>query len=241
MDLNFNASSYQTLSATLSSVEEVLFFVKTSLESNPVTDEVREELLEKLDDAFQQLSSLEKVAGQVNKFALSYFTQLKETAISLYGEVDDSYLQHEVVVLKDETHQLEETMGKKNFEQIAARIAGLKDHLSKILGEFSPALQERRALVAAKLVLEKAEALLRGSQIEDLSLTEWSLLEAEAVLEEIADYLAEENRGAIRMLMRRLTPAQKRLVAAYLEPKDLCAGFLHDVEGAAYQNNWLAG
>lgn len=167
MDLNLNSSAYSALSETLTSVEEVLSSVKEAIESTPVTDEVRDELLEKLDIASRQLSSLEKVAGQVNQFAVSYFAQLRQQAVSLYGKVDDSYLQHEVVVLQDETHKLQDTINDKDFGKIALRIAAMKEHLSKILNEFSPALQERRSLVAAKLVLEKAEAFLRekSSQI----------------------------------------------------------------------------
>lgn len=243
MDLNLNSSSYAALSETLSSVEEVLSSVKKVLESKAVavTDEVREELLEKLDIASQKLSSMEKVAGQVNQFALSYFAQLREKAISLYGEVDESYLQHEVVVLQDETHLLEDTMGQKDFKAIARRIANMKEHLSKILSEFRPALQERRSLVAAKLVLEKAEAFLRGEELSDLPITEWSLLETEEILEEIAEYLADNNRGALRLLMRRLSPIQRKLVSAYLEPKDLLSSFLHDIEGSADQDIVLVG
>jgi len=240
MDLNLNSNAYNALTETLTSVEEVLSSVKNVLESKPVTDEVREELLQKLDNVSHKLSSVEKVAGQVNQFALSYFAQLREKAISLYGKIDDSYLHHEVVVLQDETHQLEDTIDRKDFERIALRIQNMKEHLSKILSEFRPALAERRSLVAAKLVLEKAEALLRGEELSELTLTEWSMLETEAILEEIADYLADDNRGALRLLMRRLTPTQRRLAQAYLEPKDLLSHFLHDIEGAADQSNMLA-
>lgn len=241
MDLNLNSSHYSALAETLTSVEEVLSSVKNVLESEPVTDEVREYLLDKLDTASRHLSSLERTATNVNQFALSYFGELRQKAISLYGKVDDSYLQHEVVVLQDETHDLQDVMNKRDVQSMALRISEIKDHLIKILNEFSPALQERRSLVAAKLVLEKAEAFLRGEEIPELPLDEMSLLESEAILEEIADYLAANNRGALRLLMKRLSPGQQKIVLAYLEPKDLLTSLLHDIERPANQNIMIAG
>jgi hypothetical protein len=241
MDLNMNSSHYSALAETLTSVEEVLSSVKNVLESEPVTDEVRQYLLDKLDVASRNLSSFERTATSVNQFAQSYFDQLRQKAITLYGKVDDSYLQHEVVVLQDETHDLEDIMNKKDVHSMAQRISDIKEHLIKILNEFSPALQERRALVAAKLVLEKAEAFLRGEEMPELPLDEMSLLETEAILEELADYLAENNRGALRLLMKRISPTQRRIVLAYLEPKDLLTNLLHDVERPTYQNIMIAG
>lgn len=241
MDLNLNSSHYSALAETLSSVEEVLSSVKNVLESEPVTDEVRQSLLEKLDIASKNLSSLERTASTVNQFAQSYFQQLRQKTITLYGKVDDSYLQHEVVVLQDETHELEDDINKKDMSLMAQRIDGIKEHLVKILNEFCPALQERRALVAAKLVLEKAEAFLRGEELPEFPLDELSLLETEAILEELADYLGDNNRGALRLLMRRLTPAQKKIVLTYLEPQDLLTNLLHDVERPTNQNVMIAG
>lgn len=236
MDLNINDSHYSALAETLTSVEEVLSSVKNTLESEPVTDEVRQRLLDTLDVASQSLSSLERTASHVNQFAQSYFTQLREKAMTLYGKVDDSYLQHEVVVLQDETHDLKNIICQKDVHSMAQRIKGIKEHLTKILNEFRPALQERRALVAAKLVLEQAEAFLRGEEIGDLPLDEMSLLETEAILEEIADYLTSNNRGALRLLMGRLSPVQRKIVLAYLEPKDLLTSLLSDVEEPTIQN-----
>jgi hypothetical protein len=241
MELNMNYSHYSALAETLTSVEEVLSSVKNTLDSEPVTDEVRQLLLNKLDAASRNLSSLERTASSVNQFAKSYFQQLREKAMTLYGKVDDSYLQHEVVVLQDETHDLQDDINKKDAHTIALRINEIKEHLIKILNEFSPALQERRALVAAKLVLEKAEAFLRGEELPDLYLDEMTLLETEAVLEEIADYLTENNRGALRLLMKKLSPYQRKIVLAYLEPKDLLTNLLHDIERPADQNIMIAG
>lgn len=240
MDLNLNSNyhsaSYSAVAETLTSVEEVLLSVQNVLQSEPVTDEVREHLFEKLDGASRHLSSLEKTACHVHQFARLYFQELREQAISLYGKVDDSYLHHEVDVLQDETHELDDVISQNDYEKVAQRIDDLKQHITKILSEFSPALQERRALVAAKLVLEKAEAYLRGEELSELPLTEWAYLETEAVLEDIAEYLAANNRGALRLLMRNLSPIQKKLVLAYLEPKDLLTSMLHDIEGATDQN-----
>ncbi len=241
MDLNLNSSHYSALAETLSSVEEVLSSVKNVLESQPVTDELRQSLLEKLDVASQNLSSLERTASTVNQFAQTYFAQLRQKTITLYGKVDDSYLQHEVVVLQDETHDLEDVINKKDMTAMVQRIDGIKEHLIKILNEFCPALQERRALVAAKLVLEKAEAFLRGEELPEFPLDEMSLLETEAILEELADYLGDNNRGALRLLMRRLTPAQKKIVLTYLEPQDLLTNLLHDIERPTNQNVMIAG
>src|SRR3569832_468098 len=241
MDLNLNSSHYSALAETLSSVEEVLSSVKSALESEPVTDELRQSLLEKLDVASRNLSSLERTASSVNQFAQSYFAQLREKTITFYVKVDDSYLQHEVIALQDETHDLDEDINKKDMSSMAARINGIKEHLIKILNEFSPALQERRALVAAKLVLEKAEAFLKGEKIPEFPLDEMSLLETEAILEELADYLGDNNKGALRLLMKRLTPAQKKIVLTYLEPEDLLTSLLHDVERPTNQNILIAG
>ncbi len=241
MDLNVNSKHYSAVSESITSVEDVLSFVENTLESEPVTDEIREQLLEKLNVASHNLSSLEKTATQVNQFAQSYFEQLRSRAIVLYGEVDDSYLQHEVIVLQNEADQLAGTIVKKDFQLIALRIEALKQHLSKILNEFSPALQERRSIVAARLVLEKAEAFLRGEKMEELSLTEDSFLEVEEILEEVAEYLGANNRGALRLLMRRLSPIQKKIVLAYLEPKDLLTSLLHDMEGSTNQNSMIMG
>ncbi len=241
MDLNFSTNRYSAVAETLTSVEEVLSSVTNTLESEPVTDEMRQYLLDKLDVASKNLSSLEKSASTVNQFAISRFAQLREKAITLYGKVDDSYLQHEVVVLQDETHDLEEELDKNDLKGIALRIAGIKEHLIKILNEFCPALQERRSLVAAKLVLEKAEAFLRGEELADLQLDEMSMLETEALLEEIAEYLSDNNRGALKLLMRRLDPVQRKIVLAYLEPKDLLTSLLHDIERPTDQNILIAG
>ncbi len=241
MDLNIQSSPYSVLAETFTRVEEVLSSVKNTLESEPITDEVRERLLEELDLVSYHLSSMERTATHVHQFAQSYFEQLRQKAITLYGEVDDSYLQHEVVVLQDETHQLKAVLDKKDVHTIAEQIKEIKEHLSKILSEFSPALQERRALVAAKLVLEKAEAFLRGEEVEQLLLDEVSLMESEELLEEIADYLADNNRGALRLLMKRVTPAQRKIILAYLEPQDLLTSFLHDIERPTHQDIMIAG
>jgi hypothetical protein len=96
-------------------------------------------------------------------------------------------------------------------------------------------------LVAAKLVLDKAEAFLRGDEVTEIPLDEMSLLEVEAILEEIADYLADNNRGALRLLMRNLSPVQKKTVLAYLEPKDLLTSLLHEIERPTDQNILIAG
>jgi hypothetical protein len=241
MDLNMNSSHYSALAETLTSVEEVLSSVKNTLESEPVTDEVRLFLLNKLNAASSNLSSFEKTASTVDVFAQSYFQQLREQARTLYGELDDSYLHHEVVVLQDETHDLEEVMNQKDIHKMAQRVQDIKDHLNKILNEFRPAFQERRALVAAKLVLEKAEALLRGEELAELELDEEAFNVSEGILEELAEYLADDNRAARRLLMSQLTPAQKKIVSAYLAPEDLLTHLLHDVERPAHQNIMFAG
>ena len=239
MDLNFNSNHYSALAETLTSVEEVLTSVTQTLESEDVTDEVRYALFQKLDVASRNLSSLENTASNVNRFAMTYFQELRAKAINLYGKVDDSYLQHEVVVLQDETHDLQDVMEKQDMEKMAKRIQDIKGHLSKILNEFRPAFQEKRALVAAKLVLEQAEAFLRGEKLTDVLLDEETMCESEALLEEIVEYLAEDTKAARRQLRQRLDElsfAQRKIVSAYLS-KDL----LHDIERSTYQNIMIAG
>jgi hypothetical protein len=234
MDLQFNSNHYSAVAETLTSIEDVLTSVDRTLSSEDITDDLRTHLLQKLDVASRHLSSLERGASTVNTFAVRYFQTLREKAITLYGKVDDSYLQHEVVVLKDETHDLEDSMNKHDMLGISQRIQQIKDHLNKILSEFRPALEEKRALVAAKLVLDKAEAFIRGEELSDLMLDEQSMLETEALLEEIVEYLAEDTKLARRLLKQRLdelSAAQRKIVSAYLS-KDL----LHDIEGTAYQN-----
>ncbi len=208
-----------------------LHSIEQELRTHPITWEIRQQIIRELDEVHLGISQLEVTAARVNQFAQSYIKQLRRQAIFLYGEIDDSFHKHEIDVIQDEARLLASTLECKDRLRVAWITDSLKAHINRLLDSYSPLLKERRTLVLAKLVLEQSEALLNGQTPQEINLSELDLLEAEEILEEIAEYLGHGDRRGIRGIWETLTPAQKKLVLAYLHPKDI-ASLLHDVEGA---------
>lgn len=227
MALDINPKVYSDLAERLQTIEK-------ELRAQPITWELRQQIVQELDEVHQGLSQLETTAVRVNQFAQSFLAQLRQQAIFLYGEVDDFFYKHEIEVIQDETHLLAESLEDKNRLRIAQVTDALKAHINELLDSYSPLLKDRRVLVFAKLMLEQAEGLLNGQQPAPVSLDEWSYLEAEEIIEEIAEYLGHNDRRSIRLLWKRLTSTQRQLVLAYLNPKDMVACLLHNIEGSAH-------
>jgi hypothetical protein len=232
MGLGINPSVYSEYAEKLHSIEK-------ELRARPITWELREQIIQELDEVHQGISQLEMTAARVNQFAQSYIKQLRSQAIFLYGEVDDFFYKHEIDVIHDETQLLSQTLECKDRLRVAWVTDSLKAHINQLLESYSPLLKERRVLVLAKLVLEQSEALLNGQVPEEISLDEWAFLEAEEILEELAEYLGHNDRRGIRGLWSGLTPAQRRLLLAYLNPQDI-VGLLHDVEGSTNDGPFLS-
>lgn len=234
MGLSIERNVYSEYAEKLHSIEE-------ELHAQPITEEVREQIIHELDEVHQNLSKCEATAAQVNRFAQSFLEELRQKAVFLYGEVDDFYHQHEIDVIREETESLAQTLQQKDLLRLGLIIDSLKNHIDQLLDSYSPALSQRRVLVMAKMRMEQAEALMNGQQLDEIDISEWTFLETEEIIEEIAEYLGSNDRGGLRLLMNRLSPTQKRLVMGYLNPKDLVTYFLHDVEGAAYNEQVFGG
>lgn len=234
MGLSIERNVYSEYAEKLHSIEE-------ELHAQPITEEVREQIIHELDEVHDNLSKCETTAAQVNRFAQSFLEELRQKAVFLYGEVDDFYHQHEIDVIQEETESLAQTLQQKDLLRLGLIIDSLKNHIDQLLDSYSPALSQRRVLVIAKMRMEQAEALMNGQQLAELDISEWTFLETEEIIEEIAEYLGSNDRGGLRLLMNRLTPTQKRLVMGYLNSKDLLTYLLHDVEGAAYNEQIFEG
>lgn len=207
--------------------------------AQPISEEVHEEIIHTLDEVHQNLC--DTTAAKTNLFAQSFLKQLQEKAIFLYGKVDDSFHQYEIEVIKEETASLALTVQQRDFLKLVLVIESLKAHINQLLENFSPALADRRVLVYAKMTLAQAESLLKGNPPEALEMSEWTFLETEAIIEELAEYLGNNDRMSIKLLLARLSPAQKKLVMGYLNPNDLLTCLLHDVEGSADEEQLFGG
>lgn len=233
MGLSIERNVYSEYAEKLESIERLC--------AQPISEEVHEEIIHSLDEVHKNLSQCDTTAAKTNLFAQSYLKELQEKAVFLYGKVDDSFHQYEIDVIKEETASLAVTVQQKDLLTLASIIESLKAHINQLLESYSPALSERRVLVYAKMTLEQAEALLKGQMIQDFDMTEWTYLETEAIIEELAEYLGNNDRVSVRLLMSRLTPAQKKLVMGYLNPNDLLSCLLHDVEGSADNEQIFGG
>ena len=218
---------------TYSEYAEKLHSIEEELHAQPITEELREQIIQELNEVHDHLSKCELTAISVNRFAQSFLKELREKAVFLYGEIDDFYHQHEIDIIKQETDSLAQTAQQKDFLKLATVIDSLKNHLAQLLSSYSPNLSERRVLVFAKMALYQAEALMKGESILEFDLSEETLQVTEALIEEIAEYLGSNDKGALKLLMNQLTPAQRKLVMAYLDPQDLLTELFHDVERAA--------
>jgi hypothetical protein len=233
MGLSIQSNVYSEYAEKLETIERLC--------AQPISEEVHEEIIHTLDEVHSNLSQCDTTAAKTNLFAQSYLKELQQKAIFLYGKVDDSFHQFEIKVIKEETSSLALTIQQKDMLKIVMVIESLKAHITDLLENFSPALSDRRVLVYAKMTLEQAESLIQGRPIHDLEVSEWTYLETEAIIEELAEYLGNNDRLSVKLLMSRLSPAQKKLVMGYLNPNDLLSSLLHDVEGSTDNEQLFGG
>jgi hypothetical protein len=190
-----------------------------------------------LDDIHQGLSQCDTTAAKTNLFAQSYLKELQEKAVFLYGKVDDSFHQHEIEVIKEEAASLAVTVKQRDLLRIATVLESLKAHINHLLEIYRPDLSERKVLVYAKITLENAEALLQGQMIEEMEIEE-----IDYILEELAEYLGNNDKVSMSLLWKRLSPAQKKLVMGYMtDPQDLLSCLLHNIEGSADYEQLFGG
>jgi hypothetical protein len=230
-----------SIERTYSEYAEKLHSIEEELRAQPITEELREQIIHELDEVHGHLSKCESTAVSVNRFAQSFLQELREKAVFLYGEIDEFYHQHEIDVIKQETNSLAQTVQQRDFLKLAMVIDSLRNHLTQLLASYSPDLSERRILVFAKMTLDQAEALRKGKAMPEFDLSEETLQVTEAIIEEIAEYLGNNDKGALKLLMNQLTPAQRRLIMGYLDPQDLLTELLHDVERAASDDQLFQG
>jgi hypothetical protein len=233
MGLSIQSNVYSEYAEKLEQIERLC--------AQPISEEVHEEIIHTLDEVHSNLSQCDTTAAKTNLFAQSFLKELQEKAIFLYGKVDDSFHQYEIEVIKDETASLALTVQQKDFLKLAMVIESLKAHINQLLENFSPVLSDRRVLVYAKMTLEQAESMLQGKPVPDLEMSEWTYLETEAIIEELAEYLGNNDKVSVKLLLDRLSPAQKKLVMGYLNPNDLLTCLLHDVEGSADDEQLFGG
>lgn len=229
--LSIERNAYTEYAEKLENIEKLC--------AQPISEEIHEEIIHSLDEVHSNLCAT--TAAKTNLFAQSYLKELQEKAVFLYGKVDDSFHQHEIEVIKDETASLALTVQQKDLLKIVAVLESLKAHINHLLEHYSPALSERRVLVYAKMTLEQAASLLQGRPVQDLEMSEWTYLETEAIIEELAEYLGNNDKVSVKLLLNRLSPAQKRLVMGYLNPNDLLSCLLHDVERSAHDEQLFGG
>jgi hypothetical protein len=233
MSLSIERNVYSEYAEKLEHIERLC--------AQPISEEVHEEIIHTLDEVHSNLSQCDATAAKTNLFAQSFLKELQEKAIFLYGKVDDSFHQYEIEVIKDETTSLALTVQQKDFLKLAMVIESLKAHINQLLETYSPALSERRVLVYAKMTLEQAESMLDGKPVQDLEMSEWTFLETEAIIEELAEYLGNNDKVSVKLLLSRLSPAEKKLVMGYLNPNDLLTCLLHDVEGSTDDEQLYGG
>jgi hypothetical protein len=225
--------AYSEYAVKLDSIDE-------ELHTQPVTKEMREHIIQELNEVHESLFHLKTTAVQVNRFAQSFLEELRQKAVFLYGEIDDFYYKHELEVIQHQTEILAQTLQEHDMGRVSQLADALKCNINQLLESYSPLLQERRILVLARLTLEQAEAFLNGQLSGVIDLNEWAFLEAESIIQEIYEHLSNNDRGNLRLLMQQLTASQKRVVMAYFDPKDLIASLLHDVEGTANNDQLFA-
>jgi len=218
------------------SCSQQLRAIETKLLTEPVNSEKRMKLFQELDTVSDALAELEAGAAQVNRFAQSYLKELQNQVVRLYGEIDDCTIKYEVSEIEKEASSLEASLQKNDFQGVARLVDTLKRHIDSLLASFCPALQERRVIVLARLMMEKAEALLEGKNCFEFDLDTWTFLEAEAALETMAGLMSQNERASARDAYKRLTQAQKRLVGAYVGSDEGFTGLFHDVESTANYN-----
>lgn len=207
--------------------------IEKELHAQPITKELREQMIQALDEIHLGLSQMETTAGAVNRFATGFLDELRQKAVFLYGEIDDFFHQHSIEVIRQDAELLKENFGQNHFEKMSRIAQDLKSRLDELLKSYSPGLNERRVLVIAALTLEQAETLLRGSFAQEVILDENCLANAEMIIEEIAEYLGDHDRQGLKQLWSRLSQEERKIVRIYLDPRGGESGFLHDIERPA--------
>ncbi len=227
-------SIYSDFASKLQSIEQ-------ELHTHPVTEELREQIIHELDEIHHGLSHMDRTAAQVNRFANTFLDELRQKAVFLYGEVDDFFHKHEIEVIQKDTAALTQTLSQKNVDSISLLVDSLRLHIDELFKSYSPALSERRVLVIAAFVLEQAEALLQGKLFAETELNETALANAEILIEDLAEYLSSDDKRGLQQFWKRLSPDERKIVLAYLNPKDLLTGLLHDVERPADHHQSIRG
>lgn len=217
---------------------EVLHSIEEKLVVEPVSPEARKHLHNELEEVSHAIQELETQAAYINRFAQSYLKELKDTIVTLYGKIDDSALKYRVSLIQKEGLTLEACLQKGDMTSVARLVDTLTYHINSLYDTYAPGLEDRRLIAFARLQLEKASALMEGEVFID-PLTDpegWTYLQAEEAIETVADLLSQNERRAARLLLNRLTVAQRKLFSAYLNPDDMLARLLHDVESAAHHD-----
>ena len=147
-----------SIEKTYSEYAEKLHSIEEELHAQPITEELREQIIHELDEVHDHLSKCESTAASVNRFAQSFLQELRAKAVFLYGEIDGFYHQHEIDVIKEKTHSLAQTVQQRDFLKLAMVIGSLRTHLTQLLSSYSPDLSERRILVFAKMTLDSGRS-----------------------------------------------------------------------------------
>jgi hypothetical protein len=219
--------------ALYSSYATQLQTIEQELQTQPVSREVRQEMLKALDEIHQGLSQMDTTADSVHRFATGFLDDLRQKAVFLYGEVDNFFHKHSIEVIRQTAETLTQNLSQNNLEKIKDLVSILRSHVHELLASYSPGFTERRVLVIASLALEQAKALLQGSLAEEVVLDEATLANAEMFLEELAEYLGAQDRFGLKQIWNRLSPQEQKIVRAYLDPENSLPSLLHDVERPA--------
>lgn len=197
--------------------------------AKPLNPERRQEVLRTLNATHYRLVKMESKAVEINDIAQASMQKLSEKTVSLYGKLDDQMIQYEVCQIQKEAESLEKTMGKKDMAALAKAVDALQEHINSLFDSYSPSLAQRRIIVIARLILDRATDLMEGREV-DLSLDVDALAytQAEAVLEEIVDLLGQNKNSAAKMRFNSLSPAQRKILLYYLPPHDLITNMLQE-------------
>lgn len=211
---------------------ERLHLIEEEIVVNPISPDERKNLFYELDEVNHVIEALETQSAHINRFVQSYLKELKEAVIKLYGKIDDSALRYRTSLIQKESLVLEEYLEKGDMKTVACLVDTLTSSINSLFESFSPTLEGRRSIAFARLQLDKASALMEGRTYTDpLSDPEgWSYLQAEEAIETIADLLTQNEKKAARYFLNHLTTLQRRLLNAYLNPEDILAHLLRDVE-----------
>ncbi|CAM0117341.1 hypothetical protein [Rhabdochlamydiaceae symbiont of Dictyostelium giganteum] len=192
--------------------------------------------MKKLGKMSSLLLSLEKMTPEVKIPLYRDLKTMREKIITLYSLIDSAYLDTQIDQLRLTSTLLKSCVQNRQKRAVIQKTNDAREQIHHILAHFLPSFKERRVLVMAKLVIEQAEYFLLNQTMPSICLSEKLFEEAEMILEEVADYLTDNNPKAIKALMKSVSLTQKKIISAYLEPKDLLTNVLHDVERAAHQN-----